>query len=77
MASKKPKGPPVKVLECGLDKDDDKFVYFVDRRGNLLRMERGVARAKSEVVIEKAVEKREKGYMYYLDDDGDLVKEPD
>lgn len=77
MASKKPKGPPEKILRCGIDKDDDRYVYFVDRRGNLLRMQRGVVRASEEVVIEKAVEKREKGYMYYLDDDGDLVKEPD
>jgi hypothetical protein len=76
VASRKPKGPPEKVLDCGIEKDEG-YVYFVDRRGNLLRMQRGVVRAREETVIEKAVAKREKGYMYYLDDDGDLWKEPD
>lgn len=65
-----------KVLRCGIEKDDERFVYFVDRRGNLLRMERGVQKPACDVLLEKAV-KRERGYMYYLDDDGDLVKEPD
>lgn len=78
MASKKApaKGEPEKVLRCGIEKDDARYVYFVDRRGNLMRMERGVPKPAMDVVIEKAV-KRERGFMYYLDDDGDLVKEPD
>lgn len=67
---------PEKVLSLGIEKDDARYVYFVDKKGNLLRMERGVARASCEVLVEKAV-KRERGFMYYLDDDGDLVKEPD
>jgi hypothetical protein len=75
MASKKPKGPPEKVLECGIEKDDENFVYFVDRRGNLTRMARG-GKGDCEVLLAKCV-KREKGFMYYLDDDGDLVREPD
>lgn len=79
MASKKSSTAatfPEKVLSLGIEKNDDKYVYFVDRRGNLLRMERGTAKASCEVVLEKAI-KRERGFMYYLDDDGDLVKEPD
>lgn len=67
---------PEKVLACGIEKDEARYIYFVDRRGNLVRMKRGVPRAACEVLIEKAV-KRERGFMYYLDDDGDLVKEPD
>lgn len=64
-----------KVLVLGLEKDE-RFVYFVDRRGNLVRMERGVPKAPCAIVRERAV-KRERGFMYYLDEDGDLVKEPD
>lgn len=64
-----------KVKVLGIPKDE-RFVYFVDRRGNLLRMERGVARASCEVVVERAI-RREKGFLYYLDDEGDLVREPD
>lgn len=67
--------PAEKVRTLGIAKDEG-FVYFVDRRGNLLRMERGVAKATCEILVEKAV-RREKGFMYYLDDEGDLVREPD
>jgi len=76
MAAKKPKGPPEKILDCGLDKDDEAFLYFVDKRGNVTRMARGVAKARTEVILVTGI-KRERGYMYYLDDDGDLVREPD
>jgi hypothetical protein len=73
--TKETSAPIEKVQTLGITKDEA-YVYFVDRRGNLLRMERGVAKATCEVVLEKAV-RREKGFMYYLDDDGDLVREPD
>ncbi len=39
-------------------------------------MERGVARAKTETLFEKVI-KREKGWMYFLDDDGNVVRSPD
>ena len=67
--------PAEKVRTLGIAKDEG-YVYFIDRRGNLLRMKRGVAKATCEVLVEKAV-RREKGFMYYLDDEGDLVREPD
>ena len=76
MAAKKPKAPPEKVLTCGLDKDDAKYLYFVDKRGNVTRMQRGVAKASTEIILKTGI-KRERGFMYYLDDDGDLVREPD
>jgi hypothetical protein len=78
MASKKAGGPKEseKVLACGIEQDPERYLYYVDRRGNLVRMERGVARAKTEVILEKAV-KREKGFMYFLDADGDLCKAKD
>ncbi|MFZ9886776.1 MAG: hypothetical protein ACO3JL_04665 [Myxococcota bacterium] len=76
MATKKVTGTPEKVLRCGVEKDDERYVYFVDRRGNLMRMERGGPKPRCDVVLERAI-RREKGYMYYLDDDGDLVREPD
>lgn len=76
MATKKaPASPPEKVLKCGIAKDEDKYVYFVDRRGNLTQMARG-GKGECVVLVEKAI-KREKGWMYYLDDEGDLVREPD
>ena len=76
MASKKPKLPPEKVLRCGIERDDDKYLYYVDRRCNVVRMVRGVPKAATEVIVETGL-KREKGFMYYVDDDGDVAKEPD
>lgn len=73
--AKRAQAPAEKVRTLGVTKEEG-YVYFVDRRGNLLRMERGVAKATCEVLVEKAV-RREKGFMYYLDDEGDLVREPD
>lgn len=78
MATKKTKEAPTapeKVLTLGLECDHENFVYFVDRRGNLTRMGRG-GKGGMDVIMAKAV-KREKGFMYYLDEDGDLVREPD
>lgn len=78
MTGKKPPVAPgpEKVCLLGIQKDETRFVYFVDRKGNLLRMERGVRQAKCEVLMERVV-RRERGFMYYLDADGDLAKEPD
>lgn len=73
--TKRAEAAPEKVAALGIEKDE-RFVYFVDRRGNLLRMERGVAKPSCDIVMEKVV-RREKGYLYFLDDDGDLVREPD
>lgn len=65
-----------KILRCGIERDDENWLYFVDRRCNIMRMQRGVPRAKTELLVETDC-KREKGYMYYLDEDGDLVRAVD
>jgi hypothetical protein len=65
-----------KILKTAITKDDEKYLYFVDKRCNIVRMARGVAKAPCEVLVETGL-KRAKGYMYYVDDDGDLVREPD
>ena len=74
--SRKSKAPPERILACGIEKDDDKYLYFVDKRGNITRMARGVAKATTEVILKTGI-RRERGYMYYLDDAGDLVREAD
>lgn len=69
-------GPPEKVFKAGLPRDPEKFVYYVEKNGDVVRMERGVARARTEVVLRTGM-RREKGYMYYVDDEGDVAREPD
>ena len=76
MATKKQAGPAEKVLIAGIVKDATKYLYYVDKACNVVRMDRGVAKAKTEVILVSGL-KREKGWDYFLDDDGDLAREPD
>jgi hypothetical protein len=39
-------------------------------------MARGVAKAKTEVIVVTGL-KREKGWDYFIDDDGDVSREPE
>jgi hypothetical protein len=73
---KKVVASPEKVLKAGLVKDPARFLYYVDKQGNVVRMERGVPRAKTEVILVTGL-KREKGFAYFLDDEGDVAREPD
>jgi hypothetical protein len=76
MATKKKSGPAEKVVAVGIAKDATKYLYYVDKACNVVRMERGVARAKTEVIFVSGI-KREKGFDYFVDDDGDLAREPE
>ena len=78
MATKKAKGDAAveKVLKAGLARDDTKYLYYVDKNGDVVRMERGVPKAKSEVMLKTGL-KREKGWGYFLDADGDVSREPE
>ncbi|OGQ25969.1 MAG: hypothetical protein A2138_00755 [Deltaproteobacteria bacterium RBG_16_71_12] len=76
MASKKPKPPAEKVFAAGVQQDRSKFLYYVDRQCNVVRMERGIAKAKTEVITVTGL-KREKGWDYFVDDDGDVAREPE
>ena len=64
------------VYAAGIERDDERFLYFIDKRGNVMRMERGVPRARTEQICQTGI-KREKGYMYYLNAAGDVVRAPD
>jgi hypothetical protein len=78
MATKKKAGavPPEKVWKAGIARDATKYLYYVDKQCNVVRMERGVAKAKTEVIVVTGL-KREKGFDYFLDDDGDVAREPE
>jgi hypothetical protein len=78
MATKKKaaSAPPEKMVKAGLPRDATKYLYYVDKQCNVVRMERGVARAKTEVILVTGL-KREKGFDYFLDDDGDVAREPE
>jgi hypothetical protein len=75
-AKKKATTPPEKVLKAGIARDPTKYLYYVDKQGNVVRMERGVAKAKTEILLVTGL-KREKGFDYFVDDDGDVAREPE
>jgi hypothetical protein len=75
-SKKKAVAPPQKVALLGINKDVVGYLYYVDRQGNVVRMQRGIAKAKTEIIAAAAVV-RERGFDYYLDDDGDVVCEPE
>ncbi|MDP2344495.1 MAG: hypothetical protein Q8O67_26305 [Deltaproteobacteria bacterium] len=82
MATKKKPAPATlkegaeKVFVAGLARDETRYLYYVDKQCNIVRMERGVPKAKTEVVVVSGL-KREKGYGYFVDADGDLSREPE
>lgn len=79
MAAKKqklPASPPEKVYRAGISRDDGKYLYYVDKQCNAVRMERGVAKAKTEVIAVTGL-KRERGWDYFIDADGDVAREPE
>ena len=80
MAAKKTNTPaasgPEKVFKAGIAKNAEKFLYLVEKNGDVVQMARGVARAPMEVIVKTGIP-RQRGYMYYVDDDGDVAREPD
>lgn len=75
-AKKKASGPPEKVFTAGIVRDETKFLYYVDKQCNVVRMARGVAKAKTEIIVKTGL-KREKGFDYFVDADGDVAREPE
>ena len=67
---------PEKVFKAGIVREDEKYLYYVEKNGDVVRMQRGVARAPTEVIVRTGL-KRERGWMYYVDTDGDVAREPD
>jgi hypothetical protein len=79
MATKKakvPAGPPEKVFKAAIQRDDANYLYYVDKQCNVVRMARGVAKAKTEIIVVTGL-KREKGWDYFVDPEGDVSREPD
>ena len=79
MAARKPKvppGPPEKIFQAGIVRDDAKYLYYIDKQCNAVRMERGVAKARTEVIVVTDLQ-REKGWGYYVDLDGDVTRQPE
>ena len=65
-----------KVALVGVRKEHGRYIYFVDRDGDVARVrsaEEGTSGGVPEKVARTGVEK-EPGYLYYLDEDGDVSR---
>ena len=63
-----------KVNKLGLKRDYTKYLYFLDKDGNVCRKAKS-GDGKTEVVAEKAVD-RDNQFLYFIDKDGDVSRSP-
>jgi len=63
-----------KVKNLGLKRDYSKYLYFLDKDGNVCRKSKS-AEGKTETVVERAVD-RDNQYLYFIDKDGDVSRSP-
>lgn len=63
-----------KVKKLGLKRDYAKYLYFLDKDGNVCQKPKS-GEGKTEVVVEKAVN-RDNQYLYFIDRDGDVSRSP-
>ena len=63
-----------KVKKLGLERDYKKYLYFLDKDGNVCRKEKS-GEGKTEIVSERAVE-RDNQFLYFVDKEGDVSRSP-
>jgi len=63
-----------KVKKLGLQRDYTKYLYFLDKDGNVCQKPKS-GDGKTEVVVNKAVD-RDNQYLYFIDKDGDVSRSP-
>lgn len=63
-----------KVKKLGLQRDYTKYLYFLDKDGNVCQKPKS-GDGKTEVVVNKAVD-RDNQYLYFIDKEGDVSRSP-
>lgn len=63
-----------KVKQLGLKRDYAKYLYFLDKDGNVCHKAKS-GEGKTEVVVENAVD-RDNQYLYFIDKEGDVSRSP-
>jgi len=61
-----------KVNKLSIDRDYQKYLYFVDSLGNVCRKQKS-GKGNLEVLVAKAIE-RDNNYLYFIDRDGDVAR---
>lgn len=63
-----------KVKQLGLKRDYAKYLYFLDKEGNVCQKLKA-GDGKTEIVVNKAVD-RDNQYLYFIDKEGDVSRSP-
>jgi len=63
-----------KVKKLGLKRDYTKYLYFLDKDGNVCQKPKS-GEGKTDVVVPKAVD-RDNQYLYFIDKEGDVSRSP-
>ena len=63
-----------KVKKLGLHRDYTKYLYFLDKDGNVCQKPKS-GEGKTEVVVKQAVN-RDNQYLYFIDKEGDVSRSP-
>jgi len=61
-----------KVKKLGLKRDYTKYLYFLDKEGNVCQKAKS-GDGKTEVVVKNAVD-RDNQYLYFIDKEGDVSR---
>ena len=63
-----------KVKKLGLERDYGKYLYFLDKDGNVCRKSKS-GEGKTEIMVQDAVE-RDTQFLYFIDKEGDVSRSP-
>jgi len=63
-----------KVKKLGLARDYTKYLYFLDKDGNVCQKAKS-GEGKTEIVVDHAVD-RDNQYLYFIDKEGDVSRSP-
>jgi len=63
-----------KVKKLGLQRDYAKYLYFLDKDGNVCQKAKS-GEGKTEVLVDHAVD-RDNQFLYFIDKEGDVSRSP-
>ena len=63
-----------KVKKLGLKRDYTKYLYFLDKDGNVCQKPKS-GEGKTEVLVDHAID-RDNQYLYFIDKEGDVSRSP-
>jgi hypothetical protein len=63
-----------KVKQLGLKRDYTKYLYFLDKDGNVCQKPKS-GEGKTEVLVDHAVD-RDNQFLYFIDKEGDVSRSP-